>query len=534
MRPKPTRHYRLIIVGGGAAGASVALASAGTGALILDVGSQPPHNKLPDQSLDSIRRTTTMESDIGRLESALIGEHFESLLRPSESDLSIKLKGPLSRYVTARPSMLPDDEHCNFVSSQSFALGGLANSWGAGAMRYTDLELRHFPFPSSEIEDAFDVLTKHIGISGSTSDDLAEYFGSTQDLLPELELCQLAQRLVSRYERRKHLFQRAGVRIGRPRLAVLPQNHGDRRAFRATGQEFFISPHEGIYSPAFTIKELIARGTVEYVRGILVERFEQNDSGVMVFARDVASGEQCIFSAEQLVLAAGTINTSRIVLASREDYSSTLPILDNPISFIPFVDLPRLGVPLPPAQFLGAELTLVLSKQPGTLPIQGSIYNLMGPLRTDMAKEFPLCFSGNLAAGRYLTPATMMLQLFYPERPSRENYLQLLPSGGVKLAHNSAPDRGAEQTLVKMLRRAGYAASTMLCKRPPAGSSIHYAGTIPARTAPEGPYETGPDCRLTWARQVVIADACTFPILPAKNHTLMLMANAYRLGTTLR
>lgn len=533
MKVNPLHHHRVIIVGGGAAGASVALAAGGTDVLMLDVGLEPTRSNLPDQPLDSIRKQAQCGDDVGTLDAALIGEHFESLLRPCESDLSIKLKGPLTRYVTARPQQLPADEHVNCVSAQSFALGGLANSWGAGAMRYTDLELCHFPFPAAELEQAFDILTRHIGISGSTSDDLAEYFGSTQGLLSELELCELAQRLLKRYERRKGAFQRAGIRLGRPRLAVLPQDYGGRRAFRATGQEFFISPHEGIYSPIFTIKDLIARGSIEYHKGILVERFEQQASRVIVFARDLNSGEQCTFSTDHLVLAAGTINTSRIVLASRDDHSSLLPILDNPISFIPFVDLPRLGVPLPPAQFLGAELTLVLARESDQLPIQGSIYNLMGPLRTDMAKEFPLCFSGNLVAGRYLTPATMMLQLFYPARPHRENYLQLLPNGRLRLVYSAVPDRTAEKILVKMLCRSGYVASTLLCKRPPAGSSIHYAGTLPARVVPQGPYETGSDCRLTWAPRVVVADASTFPVLPAKNHTLMLMANAYRLGRML-
>jgi hypothetical protein len=397
-------------------------------------------------------------------------------------------------------------------------------------MRYTDRELRFFPFPKSEIEEAFDVLTRHMGISGSSSDDLAGYFGSTSDLLPELEVCALASRFIRRYERHRKFFHRAGVRVGRPRLAVLPVAHQGRKPFKAFGQEFFVAPHEGIYSPAFTVRDLVRKGLLEHQKGILVERFEAAASGVRVFARDLATSQPLTLSSDYLVLAAGTINTSRIVLASRNDCLSKLPLLDNPVSFIPFVDMQRIGVPLSFSGFMGAALTLVLDKDGLELPVQGSIYSLMGPLRTDMVREFPLSFSGNLVAGRYLTPATLMLQLFYPDWPRSENNLQLLPSGGLKIAHTCDSSTSEEKRLAAILRRAGYAASSLLCKRPSAGSSIHYAGSLPAREKPTKEYETDRECRLTWAPGVTIADASTFPVLPAKNHTLMLMANAFRLG----
>lgn len=497
---------------------------------MLDAGLAPIEPAPEDRPIELLRALARTPTDVGKLDRLLVGHAFESVLRPSEASLSIKLKPPYARYITERPRIMPRDEHIGCECTQSFAIGGLANAWGAGAMRYAQTELAHFPYAGPPLEEAFDALTAHIGISGSRSDDLASYFGSVRELLPELPLSELGQRFLDRYRRHRARFQAGGVSAGRPRLAVLPVDHGGRRAFKAFGQEFFVAPHEGIYSPAFTIRGLVQSSQLEYQSGVLIERFECHAGEVRLEGRRLPGGEPEVWVAEEVVLAAGTINTSRIVLASRRDCDSRLPLLENPVSFVPFVDVARIGVPLAVDSFTGAELSLVIESDEGQLPVQASIYNLMGPLRTDMSSQFPLTWSGNLAAGRYLMPATLVAQLFYPDSPSPSSYIQLLPTGGLRIVRSAVSRRGVEGKLVSLLRRVGYAALVRLVRHAPAGSSIHYAGTIPARTMPRGPYETDSDCRLLWAPRVIVADASTFPVLPAKNHTLMLMANAYRIA----
>jgi len=523
-------HRPVVIVGGGAAGAAAALGFSGTIPLMLDVGFRGKPSPLDPEPVADLLSAARSSVDTSVLDDVLIGHDFQSVLRSSERNLSIKLKAPYVRFITDRPSGMPADEHAGCTTTQSFAIGGLANAWGAGAMRYTEAELRYFPFPFSELQAGFDFLTQHIGISGAATDDLADYFGSAEGLLPELPLCELCSRFLDRYKHNNVLLRRRGLKVGRPRLAVLSTNHRGRTAFTAIGQEYFLAPHEGIYTPAFTIKELIGRGKLEYRSGIQVETFECVGDRVLVHARDVETASKIQFTTAHLVLAAGTLNTARILLASRHDHSTRLPLLDNPVTLLPFIDVGRIGHPLRPKSFLGAELILVLESPLTFLPIQGSIYNLMGPFRTDLVREFPLSFSGNLAAARYLAPAMLMLQLFFPDDATRAGHVQLLPSGGLHISRISPRLPSAVHTVVQALRAMGYATSSLLARHLLAGSSIHYAGTIPARLQPLGPFETDRDCRLPWAPRVYIADASTFPILPAKNHTLMMMANALRIG----
>lgn len=511
-----------IIVGAGVGGAGAALALAGRDVLLLDVGRELTTTGSASELRAAQRRNPE------RLDQELIGEHFESVLQPSQRHLSVKLKAPRMRQIMER--VTPDDSEEDFHSIQSFTKGGLANAWGAGLMRYTAEELAQFPLSVCELEPIFDLLTKHIGISGSTSDDLARYFGSTSSLLPELALSKLGERFLQRYTGRREFLNNSGIWVGRPRLGVLTADHRGRERFTDYGAEFFTPLNRGIYSPAFTIDELIDSGKLTYQSGILVKTFHDYGDYVEVKAQDLLSGEEVVFQAKQLILAAGTLNSARIVLASRKDYSTRLTLLDNPVSFLPLIDFGRIGVKLSPDSYLGAELCLVFRSSTSALPIQGSLYNLLGPLRTDLIKEYPLLFKDNLIAGRELTPALLMLQLFYPDLPHSENYLQLQPNGGLTLHRGAARPKGVEGKLCRALLRLGYGAFEFLAKRPPAGSSIHYAGTFPMRATPKTSYEVDSNCRFSWAPRVTLADASTFPVLPAKNHSFMLMANAYRVA----
>ena len=63
--------------------------------------------------------------------------------------------------------------------------------------------------------------------------------------------------------------------------------------------------------------------------------------------------------------------------------------------------------------------------------------------------------------------------------------------------------------------------------KPPAGGSIHYAGTLPY-SVDERPFSLATDGRLHRTRRVYVADGSGFRFLPAKGLTLTLMANAHR------
>jgi choline dehydrogenase-like flavoprotein len=221
------------------------------------------------------------------------------------------------------------------------------------------------------------------------------------------------------------------------------------------------------------------------------------------------------------------------VLRSRDDCTTELPLLDNPIALLPVIDPWRIGVPVPEGAFTSAELMLVVDRRGEPLPVQAAVFNLLGPLRSGMIAEFPLTMAGNLAAVRELVPAMLMVQVFYPDRPDPRNVVRLRQDGSLSISRRGPRPPGLERRLALRLLRLGMLAPFPLAQRPVAGSSIHYAGTLPMRARPRGPYETDSMGRLAGTARVRVVDASVFPVLPAKNLTLAAMANAARVAASL-
>ena len=64
------------------------------------------------------------------------------------------------------------------------------------------------------------------------------------------------------------------------------------------------------------------------------------------------------------------------------------------------------------------------------------------------------------------------------------------------------------------------------------GADVHCAGTLPMSKTPQV-WETGIDCEVSGLSGVHVVDGACLPSLPAKAHTLTIMANADRVGRRL-
>ena len=514
--------FDAIVVGSGPAATFAAVGLSGRRVLMLDVGFDAPRDSHLRGNLYDLKQT---QDDLFE---PLIGQQFESLHNLHQPAISLKLKSPYMSYIARDARRLTPIVGDPFGGVVSLARGGLANAWGAGVFRYTNRDLAGFPITAVDLAPAFDEVTARMGVSGVNGDDLEQYFERDDRLQPPIRLSSIFDDMLHRYERAKENFRKARVAIGRSRLAVITEPRDGRSPYAYENLEFF-RPHDpGIYTPAYTVNELIASGAIEYRDRQLVLRYVERDEVVEVEARNLDSGAIEVSRARMLCLAAGALNTTRIVLASNGDYETRLPLLDNPMACIPLLDLSRIGGALQTRDTSLAQLNLVAEEEGGRLA-QGSMYGTTGPLRSDFLFELPLSARGNRVWAKYVAPATAFLMLFYSRDPDPWSSVQLRASGELDVRLAPEPPHALEAVLIRLFRRIGFVSHGAMIQRPPMGSALHFAGTLPMSVQPRR-YHTDRDGRLAGTTRVHIVDGACLPRLPAKNATLTIMANALRIG----
>jgi choline dehydrogenase-like flavoprotein len=515
----------LIIVGAGAAAAAAALELVRRGhqPIVLDVG-HVDEAGAPRVEGNLYRYREQHDSfDLH------IGAEYRGLAGVLTDEPTVaKLNAPRMAFVTRDAAALSPLSQQEFQAIQSFALGGLGNAWGAGLYRWISADLQDFPISLAELEPHFDTLTREIGISGA-GDDLTEFFGDAAGLQPPLELSYNARRVALAYRRRREALRARRIYLGRPRAGVLTVPKDGRPACDYSNLEFWqAQPY--VYTPALTLRRLIAAGQVDYRPGLLVQRWQETVDGVTVYARDIASGAAVEVAGPRLLLAAGAINTARIALQSAGDATTRLPLLENPVVQIPVVLPPSLGRRLDTHAFGLVQLNLVWESAAYQTILQGSLLELTAPLRAEFFGRFPLAARANLALIRHLLPAMLMLQLYFPAWVQPPSRLSLLDNGRLRIEGQPFPAEPAKLTpLLSALRSLGLWTHPALIQQPVTGHAIHYAGTLPMRAAP-GPYQCHPDGRLHGAQRVYVADSASFSNLSAKNMSLGMMANAMRIA----
>lgn len=526
-----------IVVGSGASAvmAAACLLDAGHGVLMLDSGDVDEHyaKLVPEQSFESLRR-----EDAGQ-HRYMLGHEGEGIDLGGTGALA-QATAP-RRFVFRRALQRLHTSGDPFAAVESLARGGLAEAWGAGAFPFTAHELQRAGLDAGEMAGHYEAVARQIGISGAR-DDLAPWLGPLDALQPPLALDHNAAALLVAYERRRPQFARLGMRLGRPLLAVLSEGLGDRSANPLHGLDFWSNAGASVFRPSVMLRELMRRPRFEYRGQLLVTRFDEEASGsVRVSALDLQSQTHVSFSARHLMLGAGALGSTRIVLRSTGHYDQPVPLVCNEHAYIPSVRWRGLGAAPSGRSHALAQLTALLDPTGDQQHlVQAQFYSFTGMLLSRLLKDSPLGYRDSLRIFQALATSFVILGVQHEDVASPGKYLVLrrgpVPEDDV-LEIRWRPDV-SEQTAQDAAHQRFCAAIKMLgcwplrVIRPGAGSSVHYAGMLPFSDE-DRPLTLHRSGLLRGTRSVYVCDGAGLEYLPAKGPTLTLMANARRIASTL-
>ena len=519
----------VIVVGTGASGVSVAFPLAERGLKVTmidpDDGSLAP--VLPNIDYLQSRRSS---ADQWRW---MFGSD-EANAETEEGATSPKFRAPTLSRVFANYGQTIGISTDAFTAVGSLASGGLTAAWGAGVSTFSDSDLAAFPISAEDLAPHYVEVARRIGLSGRSTDDLSAHFGL--DELSDLPtpLSPLAEHIAVKYHARAASMRNMGFTMGRARLAVLNREHPHRQPCSSLGLCLWGCPRRSIYSASYDLSQLKRKGNVAHVSGLVIDDLTPLDhGGWQVRGTDRASGMPRLFRSRVVVLAAGVLSTTRLAMQVSGLRDLPIRLLSTPTAafamFFPtfFGQGQRHGTGLAQHWFVlqdsGEEVCGGLFPT-GGLPV--AEFALRAPLAKPMAVDLM----------RWVLPATTVGNIFYHSRHSA-NTIMLRQDGRLVVRGRLSPDFDVRHARIAkriraVFRKLGAVALPGSFAVGAPGSDVHYAGTLPMRHIP-GALETDREGKLFGPTNLYIADASVLSDLPAKSHTLTVMANAARIGTGL-
>lgn len=530
---------RVLVVGSGASGVHFALSllRRGQRVTMVDVGGPGPGPVAPHLDFTGLRE---------RLDDAsgyFLGSRFEGVSLPGEDDGASAIP-PSKGHVLASHRDLPY-EASGFAPRTSFARGGLGEAWSAGCHPFNPEELADFPIPYADLAAGYDEVARRIGVSGEI-DDLAEFIPLHGHLQPPLELDAHSRLLLESYgTKREALRDGPGAYLGRSRIAVLTRPIGSRSACGYTGRCLWGCPSGALYTPSTTLRECLTYETFTYLPDLRVDYFRPGPAGsrVVVVRPADGGGTETQITADRLVLAAGTLNTSRIVLRSilraSGERATLSGLMDNRCVEIPFLNLAMLGRDFSPNGFPLHLLGMGLPGATGRDYVHGRITTLTAALIHSIARKLPFDLRTSTLATRALHSALGLVTLTLPDTRREGNFVTLPPASGTgeaPIGIRYAADDAEPGRIREVVSRVRGALGKLGCFVPPGvtrvrpmGTSASYAGTLPM-SRNGGDLTTNEFGESRDFANVFVVDGSTFPFLPAKGAAFTLMANAVRVA----
>lgn len=526
----------VLVVGSGPSGvnAAVPLVEAGLRVTLLDWGNEDRRwrDRIPSAPFGRLRRNDPEQHRY------FLGDDFEGIPLGS-TGVGAQLT-PARQFITEDTDRLLPVESETFTPTLSLAAGGLAAGWGAGCFPFTDEDLEDLPVDRDDLAPHYRRVARRIGVAG-TRDDLTPFFGEAGITLPPAEIDTNAATLLRRYRRLRGSLRRRGFHLGRPRLAMATRRHRGRGPHPYHELEYWRDERKSVWRPRWTLERLQERPNFEYLSGRFVTRFEEEEGGVSVTALRAEGGRPESRRARALVLAAGALSTVRIVLRSLDRHGDEVPIVTNPYTYLPALNLAMLGRDPRERRHGLAQLTAVHRPRDGRPGlVQAQLYSYRSLLTFRLLREVPLPFPEAIGALRRLVPLLTVIAVNHPDRPTARKRARLRPTRGegpdplavdYRLSwEEERTHRARERRLAALFLRLGCVPLRRV--RPGHGSSIHYGGTLPMSAA-DRPLTTDAAGRLAETRRVHVVDGSVFRHLPAKALTFTMMANADRVGAAL-
>ena len=210
----------------------------------------------------------------------------------------------------------------------SFAKGGHSNVWGASCRIYDDKQFKEWGLKYTDFSKSYDfILNKYKNFFSDTS--MKENFEKNyndQDIINDKKIKPIFKNILIHCLKNKKEILEKNIRFSISSLMI------DNKCNNC-GLCMYGCPYDYIYNSANEVKELEKIG-LKYIDNTEVISFEINNEAIKVKCLDVISKKNIFFSTKKLLIAAGPINSAKIIFNSESKINSC-EFLETPFYYFP-------------------------------------------------------------------------------------------------------------------------------------------------------------------------------------------------------
>ncbi len=412
-----------------------------------------------------------------------------------------------------------------FALRASRAAGGLSNVWGAAVLPYRQADIEDWPITADDLAPHYKAVAEIMPVSGQ-KDELQNLFPAC-DMTGRTPVPPTAQAetLLARSKQKAKALQGAGMHVGLARQAVGP-------GCQTCGLCLHGCPWSLIWSARQTCMALQAEPGFTYRADHVVRQVREEGDEVVVTLEDGSD-----IRGGRVFLAAGVLESARILLASPGLQGKTLTLKDSQQAFLPMLHhwrAPRWPDVLPYQTLpqLFAELDdPSVSRQ----LIHAQVYTWNEYYARDLKQNYGRRLPGSGPLLEALARRLIVAQVFLHSDHSHEIALHLSEDGRlrpelIKNLRTEGTMRAALARYGRALRVLGLTSLSFAARFGAPGASFHVGGDLPMSDDPS-PGESDVLGRPHGATRIHVVDASVLPTIPATTITFSVMANAHRIGT---
>lgn len=526
----PTFEPQVVIIGSGPAGVSAAfpLVEKGMRVLMLD-GGRETTGHFEINKHDTLRRLRQSSKHW----KIMIGERFERF--EADRKASPKYRVPAYHQTLVEFKQRYAIRTDNFKVYGLMTRGGLSNLWGAGVSRFDDADLEEFPIRFEDLRRSYQYVTQRIGVSGSNDDDLSDFHGREESLQPPWVPRGNARLLYNRYLSRPKSAHKRGVHLGHVKSAILTLDHQSRQGCVNCGLCTYGCAGQSIWSAKYDLEKLLQFPNFNYRDSAFVSYLRRLDTAYEIGVGPDLHRITRKIQAKNVILASGTISSARLVMDALELYDKNRELLSDTMAMFAFA-MPhwRIGSLVDEDVVGSAQLTFRVAR-PHAHARYGSGYIYLADTNptSDFLPYMPFAYPLSRRVVRRLQPM-LLIGICYLGGNYTRNTMRVRPSGDVEICggRTSAAAPAMNATITRLGGALMHYGAYLLpgsISLGDIGVDAHYAGTVPMRNAPRVG-EANSHGEVQGLPGVYVVDGSALTALPAKVHTLTIMANADRIA----